>query len=69
MKNELFHYLREAVCKNDKMCIRDRVTHGKKQAESDLADLGKAFLKRASVVKCDYAGIYHAGQKLSLIHI
>lgn len=41
-----------------------QVTHGKQQAESALADLGKAFIKSASAVKCDYAGIYHAGQKL-----
>ena len=26
--------------------------------------MGKAFIKSASAVKCDYAGIYHAGQKL-----
>ena len=33
-----------------------QVTHGKQQAESALADLGKAFIKSASAVKCDYAG-------------
>lgn len=35
-----------------------QVTHGKQQAESALADLGKAFIKSASVVKCDYSIIY-----------
>ena len=41
-----------------------QVAHGKRQVESAIANLGKAFIKSASAVKCDYAGIYHAGQKL-----
>lgn len=41
-----------------------QAAHGKRQVESAIANLGKAFIKSASAVKCDYAGIYHAGQKL-----
>lgn len=41
-----------------------QVAHGKRQVESAIANLGKAFIKSASAVKCDYAGIYHTGQKL-----